>query len=90
MQKITLYRYIRADGGVTVSTSRPDLDYTELYRLIADEGMMLTDGFANADCVDTNDPDAWSEVAGAETYENPEEATRADYQNALREMGVEV
>lgn len=90
MRKISLYRYIRPDGGVTVSTVRPDVDYTELYRLIADDGMMLTDGIVNTVCVDTNDPYVWSEVAGAETYTDPEEATRADYQNALREMGVEV
>lgn len=90
MRKIVLYRYTRTDGGVTVSIEKPDSDYTELYRLVADEGMAMTDGFVIADCIDTNDPSAWSEVVGVENYEDPEEATRSDYQNALREMGVEV
>lgn len=87
MQKITLYRYIRPDGGVTVSPVKPDVEYTVLYRLIADEGMELTDGENQTTCTDTDAPDNWSEIPDSE---NPEEATEADYQNALREMGVEV
>lgn len=62
MQKITLYRYIRTDGGVTVSPVKPDAEYIVLYRLIADEGMELTDGVTNTICVDTDTPDAWEEV----------------------------
>lgn len=87
MQKINLYRFIRPDGGVTVSTVKPDGDYTELYRLVADDGYILTDGEKFTSCTDTDNPDAWYEV---EDTENPDEATEADYQSALREMGVEV
>ena len=87
MQKITLYRFIRPDGGVTVSPVKPDGEYTELYRLVADEGMMLTDGENFTTCTDTENPGAWSEVPDTE---NPGEATEEDYQNALREMGVDV
>ena len=87
MQKITLYRYIRPDGGVTVSPVKPDCEYTEMFRLIADDGMILTDGENQTTCTDTDAPDKWSESPDAE---NPEQATEADYQNALREMGVEV
>lgn len=66
MQKITLYRYIRPGGGVTVSPVKPDAEYTVLYRLIADEGMELTDGVTNTTCVDTDNPDAWEELEAPE------------------------
>lgn len=87
MRKIPLYCYARPDGGVSVSPVKPDAEYTELFRLVADEGYTLTDGANCAACVDTDNPEAWTEV---EDTENPNEATEADYQNALREMGVEV
>ena len=84
MQKITLYRYVRADGGVTVSPVKPDGEYTELFRLASDEGMVLTDGKQYVSCVDTDAPYAWTEVVDTET----DEATEADYLNALNELGV--
>ena len=87
MQKITLYRYTRPDGGVSVSPVKPDAEYTELFRLAADEGYVLTDGNTTTHCIDTDSPEAWTEV---EDTENPDEATEADYQDALREMGVKV
>lgn len=79
MQKITLYRYNRADGGVTVSPIRPEGEYTVLYRLIADEGHTITDGVHHVECVDTDHPEAWEE---------DEYATEADYLAALAELGV--
>ena len=85
MQTITLYRFIRPDGGVSVSPVKPDVEYTELFRLVADDGMILTDGENYTSCTDTDNPDIWSEVVDTEN-----EATAEDYQNALREMGVEV
>ena len=66
MQKITLYRYTRPDGGTTVSPIIPDVEYTELFRLVADEGMLLTDGFNKTPCVDTDTPDIWSEIIDTE------------------------
>ena len=62
MQKITLYRYSRPDGGVTVSPIKPDLEYTELFRLVADEGMTLTNGESVTSCTDTDNPEAWREI----------------------------
>lgn len=62
MQKITLYRFIRPNGGVSVSPVKPDGEYTELYRLVADEGMVLIDGEAVASCTDTYNPDVWTEI----------------------------
>lgn len=87
MQTIKLYRFTRPDGGLTVSPVKPDAAYTELFRLVADEGMALTDGVNVTTCTDTDTPSLWSEIPDAE---NPGEATAEDYQNALREMGVEV
>lgn len=73
MQTIPLYRYIRPDGGVTVSTVKPDTEYTELSRLVADDGFILTDGESFTACTDTDNPSAWSEVVDTENPDNPEE-----------------
>ena len=62
MQKFTVYRYTRPDGGVSVSTVKPETRYTELYRLVAEEGRTLTDGVTVCECVDTDNPDAWEEI----------------------------
>lgn len=69
MQKITVYRFIRPDGGVTVSPTKPDGEHTELYRLIADEGMVLTNGETTTTCTDTYDPDIWTEIEDADETE---------------------
>lgn len=59
----TLYRYIREDGGVTVSPEKPDCEYTELVRIIADDGKMLTrDGEVLCPVIDTDGVDGWYEV----------------------------
>jgi hypothetical protein len=73
MQTITLYRYIRPNGGVTVSTVKPDAEYTELTRLFADEGYTLTDGVNYTSCIDTDNPDAWVEVEYTEGQDEPSE-----------------
>jgi hypothetical protein len=62
MQVINLYRYIREGGGTTVSTAQPDCEYTTLFRLVADEGMLLTNGTITTSCVDTHDTSVWSEI----------------------------
>lgn len=64
MQTITLYRYSRTDGGVSVSPVKPDGEYTERFRIVADEGMMLTDGENFTTCTDTESPAMWAEVVG--------------------------
>lgn len=83
MEKIALYRYNRPDGGVTVSPVKPSGEYSELFRLVADVGMVLTDGVNIAACTDTPEPEKWQEVADAEAME-------ADYLEALAELGVTV
>ena len=87
MQTIPLYRYTRPDGGVTVSTVKPSVDYTELFRLVADDGYTLTNGETTTSCTDTDNPSTWSEIPDTE---NPGEANETDYQNELRRLGVEV
>ena len=63
MQVIALYKYIRADGGVTVSPVMPDCEYTEMYRLVADEGKVLTqDGVDTTTCIDVESVEGWYEV----------------------------
>lgn len=77
----TLYRVTRSDGGIDVTPNKPtDGVYTETYRLIADEGMVLTDGTNTCSCIDTDYPQNYTEVS---------EATETDYINALEEMGVD-
>lgn len=96
MQTITLYKYTREDGGVTVSPAKPNTDYTEMYRLVADEGKALTrDGVNLTSCTDVEDTDGWyevdapeEEVEGEVTEEDPDTATEEDYQNALENLGV--
>jgi hypothetical protein len=60
----TLYKYKRDNGGVTVSVNKPeDRGYTEMLRLIADEGKMLTqDGVKLFSCIDVDTADSWYEV----------------------------
>ena len=90
MQEIPLYRYSRPDGGTTVSTIKPDSEYSELVRLVADDGMALTDGNSVTICVDTENAEAWTEIPNPGENYDPDEATDADYQAALRDMGVQV
>ena len=67
MQVIALYKYIRVDGGVTVSPIKPDCEYTEMYRLVADEGKVLTqDGVDTTICVDVESVEGWYEVDAPE------------------------
>lgn len=63
MEIKTLYRFTRPDGGITVSPEKPDSEYTEMFRLIADEGKLLTqDGENMTSCVDTDSTEGWYEV----------------------------
>ena len=67
----TLYRYKREDGGTTVSPVKPDCEHTELVRLIADEGKVLTQDGERLFCViDVDSADGWCEVDAPEEDEN--------------------
>lgn len=62
IQKITLYRFIRPDGGVTVSPVKPNGEYIKMFRLVADEGYVLTNGVTTTLFCDTDNAEAWTEV----------------------------
>lgn len=62
MQPIPLYKYKRADGGVTVSPNEPDVEYTEMYRLVADEGKLWTNGVIYTTCKDVESVEGWREI----------------------------
>ena len=58
-----LYCYEREEGKVTVSTEKPDRDYTLKFRLIADEDKELTkDGVNFTTCIDVDSTEGWYEV----------------------------
>lgn len=62
MQVKTLYRYEREPNCVTISTEKPlDVEYTETYRLIADEGKILFKGDVETPCIDAEIVDGWEE-----------------------------
>ena len=67
-----IYRYEREDGGITVSPKRPPdgVPYQIRWRLIAEEGMAITDGETTVTVVDVlhrKDCDHWKDC------EKPEE-----------------
>lgn len=66
MQKIILYKHTRSDGGITVSPVKPDCEYTILYRLVADEGNILSNDKEETACVDTETPEEWSEIENSD------------------------
>ena len=66
MKIIPIYRYTRPDGGVSVSPNKPDCEYTEMFRIIADEGCTLRKGDLEATCVDTDNVEEWEELLPAE------------------------
>jgi hypothetical protein len=63
MQIVNLYRYEREPGKITTSPVKPDdnIDYSIIYRLIADEGMAITNGSSIVECVDTNSLEDWAD-----------------------------
>ena len=76
MQKIILYRYRRSDGGTTIGPNQPEqgTEYTTLFRVIADEGKLLTDGTDfTTPCIDVDDIEGWYEIDEPEPEEVDEE-----------------
>jgi hypothetical protein len=69
MQTINLYKYIREDGGVTVSPIKPDCEYTEMYRIVADEAKVLVNGDIITTCADVDTLEGWTEIDAPETAE---------------------
>lgn len=64
MIKKDLYRYIGRNGIITSLVYLEDTKYYPMYRLIADEGKMLTDGKLIVKSIDifTEDLGKWTEI----------------------------
>lgn len=63
MRIVPLYKYERESGGTTVSPIRPNCEFVEMLRLVADEGKMLTNnGEDFSSCVDADTIIGWYEV----------------------------
>ena len=80
-------------NGVSLSPNYKEGRTISRYvRLIADEGMAITNGETVTVCVDVlaEDAEKWTDCEMPTEETEVEEATEADYQAALREMGVEV
>lgn len=75
MQTIPLYRYTRPDGGVNVSPKKPDGDYTEMVRVIADEGKILVIDGAQTYCADVMSAEGITEI---DAPEDPDAPTASD------------
>ena len=76
MEIKTLYKYEREPGKITVTPIEPSCEYTELYRIIANEYKLVTlDGNKLYSVVDTEIKDGWFEIDAPETFDDLEEVT---------------
>lgn len=69
MQIINLYKYTRKDGGTTVSPVKPDCEYAEMFRIVADEGKALVKGDILTSCADVDSVEGWEEIDDPEEPE---------------------
>lgn len=66
-----LYRFERENGGITISPNKPDCEYTERVRLVAEKGKKLTkDGENFCRVIDVDTEDGWYEVDAPEETED--------------------
>ena len=59
-----IYRYQRPDGGYTVTPVKPEGSYNIRWRLIAEEGMAITNGETTVTVIDVihrSDCEAWTD-----------------------------
>ena len=64
MQRKMIYRYQRPDGGYTVTPVKPEGTYNTRWRLIAEDGMAITNGEMTVTVIDVihrNDCEAWTD-----------------------------
>lgn len=84
MKRITLY----TGGGVSLSPIFAEgRRVSEYVRLVADDGMGITDGTTVTTCIDTRAPEAWYDCA-APVDPVEENASSEDYEEALGRLGV--
>ena len=75
MEIVNLYKYIRDDGGTTVSHVKPNTEYTEMFRLIADEGKELMNEDVRTPCIDVESTEGWSEIDAPITDDEDDDKT---------------
>jgi hypothetical protein len=59
---------MRENGGVTVSPNKPDCEYTEMYRIVADDDKILVNGDIVTPCLDVESIEGWEEIDIPENY----------------------
>ena len=69
MQIIPLYRYKHSEGHISVSPIKPEGAFTVLYRLVAEEGHLITNGVVAAACMDVESAEGWTEIPEPEEEE---------------------
>lgn len=74
-----LYRYQRPDGGITVSTEKPEVEYIERYRLIADDKKLVTNGKESYFVIDVENIDGWYEVSEFLANSNSDEISGEEF-----------
>lgn len=64
MKKLTRYRYLGTNGVLETDIELPGVYNTTFYRLIADEGKLLTNGEITTPTVITNEKELanWTEI----------------------------
>lgn len=62
MEILEIYRYEREPNKFSVSPKKPDCPFTIMYRLIASEEMVLTNGMVRTECVDVCNIEDWKEI----------------------------
>ena len=73
MKRKTLYRYLREDGGYTISPVKPEgTAYTKRYRLIADEVMAITNGEIVTEVIDVSSYKGWIDCEKPEPEYEPD------------------
>ena len=74
MTTITIYKYQHKNGIVSIGPNKPqDDDNVEVYyRLVADEGKILTNGILQTKCVpDAINIEEWYEIVDQSAEEKP-------------------
>ena len=73
MKRKTLSRYLREDGGSTISPVKPEgTAYTKRYRLIADEGKAITNGEIITEVIDVKSYAGWQDCEKPEPEYDPD------------------
>lgn len=66
MKKKDLYKYVGRNGSIVSLVLLDDIKHYPMYRLIADEGKVLTNGDIEVKSIDiyAEDLDKWTEIQG--------------------------